>query len=62
VGGPVSEQADIPTRPDRIPMHQRVQENEDRTDALEAALNVLIARHNQFVADVAHELALGTDM
>jgi hypothetical protein len=43
-------------------MHQRVQENEDRTDALEAALNVLIARHNQFVADVAHELALGTDM
>ena len=43
-------------------MHQRVQDTEDAVQALEAALNVLIARHNQFVADVAHELALGTDM
>ena len=62
MGDPVSEQGEMPTRPDRIPMHQRVQDTEDAVQALEAALNVLIARHNQFVADVAHELALGTDM
>ena len=58
----MTDQADMPTRPDRIPMHQRVQDTEDAVQALEAALNVLIARHNLFVADVAHELALETDM
>ena len=54
----MTDQADMPTRPDRIPMHQRVQEAEDTIQALEAALNALIARHNQFTLDVTAELGL----
>ena len=58
MGYPVTDQADMPTRPDRIPMHQRVQEAEDTIQALEAALNALISRHNQFTLDVTAELGL----
>ena len=54
----MSEQADIPTRPDRIPLHQRVQDTEDAVQALEAALNGLIDRHNRLAADMSHELGL----
>jgi hypothetical protein len=56
-----------PTPPDprpalRVPLHQRVQQAEDRATALEDALNELIARYNQFAADVSAELGLGTGM
>ena len=53
--------ADMPTRPDppdRVPLHQRVQESEDRADAIEDALNALIERHNKLAADVTAELGL----
>ena len=62
MGGPVNGTPPSDPPAVHIPLHQRMQEAEDRADAIEDALNSLITQHNQFAADVSAELGLGSGM